>query len=119
MLSLRITNLSSVAPLRWPHSAQQFVDSMIGSLGPGNTLPFNISLGAASPVQPILLSAGDTKFDTTRSLSTSAIAGLAVGLFFLGVLVTLLVLVVVKVVYWRCKQGRKYDYVELPSTASD
>ena len=64
MLSLRITNLSAVARLKWPHSAQKFVDSIIESLGAGNTLPFNVSLGADSPVQPILLSAGDTKFDT-------------------------------------------------------
>ena len=111
MFSLRITNLSDVAVVRWSSTAQQFVDRMLADIGSGNTLPFNISLGSSSPVQPTLITVNPTTIINASSLSTGAAAGLAIGLFFLGVLMTLLINLAVLVACRLYKQ--RHHFVDL------
>ena len=104
MLSLRITNSSAVALVKWSYTARQFVDRMLANLGAGNTLPFSISLGSSSPVQPTLVTPSVSI--CSSSLSNGAVAGLAIGLFLLGVLITLLAFLVVLAVCSFYKKSR-------------
>ena len=128
-VSFHITNINSVAPRQWEFTPQQFADRLQRDLIAGNVSQ-TIDLGMGAPVRPVAVSVPSSTPSSTpssipsstpasiptsisrastpasipTSISSSGVAGIAIALFFLGVLLSAVASLAVCGVFIFCKR---------------
>ena len=109
-VSFHITNINSASPRQWDFTPQEFADRLQRDLRAGN-VPQTIDLGTGAPVRPVAVS-------NPTSISNGGVAGIAIAIFFLGVLLTAIASLAVCGVFIFCKRRSSQGSFDINKNAA-
>ena len=121
-VSFHITNINSAAPRQWEFTPQQFADRLQRDLI-ASKVPQTIDLGIGAPVRPVAVSVPSSTptsipSSIPTSISSSSVAGIAIALFFLGVLLSAVASLAVCGVFIFCKRRRTQGSFDISKNAA-
>lgn len=118
-VTLHIQNLTDIALIDNRKTANEILSSILMGLEPDGRLPFSFNLQSGSPITPFFFNVTDgcintiTEAESSSELTNAQIAGIAIGLFLLGLFVGLLLAVVIACIVKCCRSG---NYSVKPGT---